>query len=76
MKFRIAAQIKNVSGCVNHAPTLRELRLQTRSVVGAQERVVNQITDADGIGIGRIARVELQRIAFDARDEITRRPVG
>ena len=39
------------------------------------KRVVNQIADAHGIGIGGVTRIELQRIAFDADDQIARRMI-
>jgi hypothetical protein len=44
--------------------------------IAAQQRTVNQIADTHGIGIGGMARIELERLAFDAGDEITRRSVG
>ena len=42
-------------------------------LVGAQQRIVNQSADADGIGVGGEARIEIERLALDAGDEITGR---
>jgi hypothetical protein len=42
-------------------------------LVGAQQRIVDQTTDARGIGIGGEARIEVEWLALDAGDEIARR---
>ena len=53
---------------VDHAPALSELGLQARVLIGAQERIVNQVADAHGVGVGGVAGIELKRITFDADD--------
>ncbi len=73
VKGHVSAQIEKVGAVIEHAPMVGQFRLQSRSFVVTQQRIVNQITDAYGIGVGRIARIELQRVALDAGDKISRR---
>ena len=76
MEFDVLPQIKNVGLVVDHTPALGQLRSQTGLFVSAQERVVDQAADPNRIGVRRVTGIELERIAFDAYDEITARVIG
>ena len=76
MEFDLSAEIKDVRPVIDHSPAFGELRLQAGVFIGPQERIIDQVADANCIGVGGVTRVEMQRIAFNSDDQISGRPVG
>ena len=70
VKLDVFAEIELKSALAEPLPALGQFGLQLHLLVGAQQRIINQMADAHGVGVGGITRIELRRIGFDTENEV------